>query len=492
MNREQNQKLTQQNISTDLAANVELLNEVLGVGSNYDVIYRPLKFAKKPFAMYFINGFIDSHTLDLVNAHLSELKPEQLTHDTIVKMLKTYLCHSQVELVEKLSDVVDNVLTGPLVMLMDGSERAFVIDVRHYPGRSPEEPDIERVVRGARDGFTENIVVNTVLTRRRLRDPSLRFEVLHVGQRSKTDVVLAYLKDVADPDLVHLLKDRIDRISIDGLPMAEKSLEEFIFKRNWNPYPLARYTERPDVAAVHLLEGHVLMYVDTSPSVMITPATLFHHVQHAEEYRQKPIVGAYLRWVRFFAMLLSLFLLPAWYLLASHPGGLPASLSFVGIEKPTPIPLMAQFLLAEVGADVLRLASIHTPSPLASALGLVSAILIGQVAVTVGLFVNEVILYLAIAVIGQFATPSYEFGLANKLVRIFFLLCAWAGGWLGFVFGVALWIALLLSMRSLNVPYLWPLIPFNGSALLDVLVRSPIPMQKNRPSALSPQDVTRQ
>ena len=121
--------------------------------------------------------------------------------------------------------------------------------MRSYPGRSPEEPDTEKVVRGARDGYVENIVVNTALTRRRIRDERLRFEMIQVGERSKTDICIAYIQDVADPGLVELIKQELNEIKIDGLTMADKTVEEFLVKQGYNPYPLVRYTERPDVAA---------------------------------------------------------------------------------------------------------------------------------------------------------------------------------------------------------------------------------------------------
>lgn len=491
MMRDQRTEWQQLKISPTLADNVEKLNHMLAVEKSFDVTHRKFTFGERAFSMYFIDGFVKDEIMNRIITHLSNLKPEQLEHDTVKKVLETHLSYIEISTANHLGDIVNQVLAGPLALLMDGADQAIMIDARTYPVRSPDEPDIERVVRGARDGFTETIIFNTALTRRRLRDPSLRMEYMQVGKRSRTDIALAYMEDVANPDIIRDLREKIDAIDVDGLPMAEKSLEEFVFGKNWNPYPLVRYTERPDVAAVHLLEGHVLIYVDTSPSVMIAPSTLFHHVQHAEEYRQKPVVGAYLRWVRFFAMIWSVILLPLWYLFASHPELLPDSLSFIGIDDPTAIPLIVQFFLAEIGADVLRMASIHTPSPLATALGLVSAILIGQVAVEVGLFVNEVILYLAIAVIGTFATPSYELGLANKLVRLFLLLTAWAFGWIGLVIGLGLWFLLLFKTRSLGVSYLWPLIPFNRKALWEVIVRSPIPVRHKRPSALSPEDPDR-
>lgn len=488
---DQRTQWAQQAIVPELTANVEKLDRMLGVDQNFDVTRRDFEFGERSFVMYFIDGFVKDEVMNRIITQLSKMRPDQLDDDAIRTVLMTYLSYIEVDTVEFLGEVVHHVLAGPLVLLLDGADKAIVIDARTYPARQPDEPDIERVVRGARDGFTETLIFNTALTRRRLRDASLRMEHMQVGERSRTDIALAYMEDVANPDLVRVLREKIKAIEIDGLPMAEKSLEEFVFGRNWNPFPLVRYTERPDVAAVHLLEGHVLIYVDTSPSVMIAPTTLFHHVQHAEEYRQKPIVGAYLRWVRFLAMWLSVFLLPLWYLLAIRPELLPPSLSFIGIDEPSSIPLIVQFLLAELGADVLRMASIHTPSPLATALGLVAAIIIGQVAVEVGLFVNEVILYLAIAVIGTFATPSYELGLANKFIRLLLLLSAWAFGWMGFVVGLGVWIALLARTRSLGVPYLWPLIPFHRKAFWDVLIRSPIPVKHNRPRALAPEDPDR-
>ena len=164
-----------------------------------------------------------------------------------------------------------------------------------------------------------------------------------------------------------------------------------------------------------------LSLLSGTPSVMICPTTFWHHMQHAEEYRQKPLVGAALRWVRFVAVMTSLFLLPLWYIFATNTDLLPERLRFIGPEQIGHFSLFWQFFIAEFGIEMLRMAAIHTPSALATALGLVAAILIGDIAVQVGLFSNEVVLYLAIAVIGTFATPSYELSLANRLSRVFFL-----------------------------------------------------------------------
>lgn len=310
-------------------------------------------------------------------------------------------------------------------------------------------------------------------------------EYLQVGERSKKDIIISYLDSVADPELIRRIKKKIESVNVDGLSMGEKALEELIFPQSFNPYPLVRYTERGDTAANHLFEGHILIMVDGSPSVMICPTTYWHHLQHAEEYRQSPITGVFLRWVRFFSVITSLFILPLWYLLATHPELLRPGMEFIGLEEEGSVHLYWQFIIAEIGVEMLRMAAIHTPNALATALGLIAALMIGEIAINVGLFSPEVILYLSVAVIGHFATPSYELGLSNRLVRLVFLTAAALFGVSGFVIAFTLWLLLLISTKTLNTPYLWPFIPFNAMAFYEVLVRSPIPLQNRRPSVLN-------
>jgi stage V sporulation protein AF len=260
----------------------------------------------------------------------------------------------------------------------------------------------------------------------------------------------------------------------------------------WNPFPRVRYTERPDVAAVHLLEGHILIMVDTSPSIIIAPSTYFHHIHHAEEFRQNPAVGVYIRWVRFLAVIISIFVTPLWLLAALEPGILPNWLQFIGPEKVGKIPLLIQFLIGEVALDFMRMAAIHTPSPLATALGVIAALLIGEVATNIGLLIPEVILYTAVVAVGSFSTPSYELSMANRLVRLFLLLAAGLFQLPGFLGAVAIVIILVSLTKSFGVPYLWPLIPFNWPALKTILIRSPVPIQNRRPSILNTRDEWRQ
>ncbi|MGX1981825.1 stage V sporulation protein AF [Thermolongibacillus altinsuensis] len=479
-------------ISSNLKENEQFFKDAIGVGTSFDLGVRKLKVLKTDVHLYYCNGLCDTQYIIKLLEILVEANDRERQTSKVKTVIENRLVHQQVNPIENLDEAVDFLLTGLILLFIEGETTAFAVDVRSYPGRQPEEPDTEKVVRGARDGYVENIIVNTALTRRRIRDERLRFEMLQIGERSKTDVCIAYIQDVANPGLVELIKKELQEIEIDGLTMADKTVEEFLVKQGYNPYPLVRYTERPDVAANHLLEGHVLVMVDTSPSVIITPTTYFHHVQHAEEYRQSPAVGTFVRWVRFFGIIASLFLLPLWSLFVLEPSLLPKNLAYIGPNEKANIPILVQLLIADIGIEFLRMAAIHTPTPLSTAMGLIAAALIGEIAINVGLFVPEVILYVSIAAIGSFATPSYELSVANKISRLILLIVIAAFGVPGFMIGVTAYVLFLVNIRSLNTPYLWPFIPFDPGAFMQILVRRSVAGSSIRPSIVHPQNRQKQ
>jgi len=479
-------------ISSNISENEEFFKQRIGVGTSFDLGVRKLKVLKCEVHIYFCNGLVDTQFIMRLLKELVTINDNERQRGEVKPIIENRLVHQQVTPTDSLDEASDKLLSGLIIILIDGESSGYIIDVRSYPGRQPEEPDTEKIVRGARDGFVENILVNTALIRRRIRDERLRHEIIQVGERSKTDICIAYIKDVADPGLVELIKKEIKEIKIDGLTMADKTIEEFLVKQGYNPYPLIRYTERPDVAATHLLEGHVIIIVDTSPSVIITPTTFFHHVQHAEEYRQNPAIGTFVRWVRFLGIFVSVLLLPLWYLFIVDPTLLPDNLSYIGPNKKTNIPIIVQIIIADAGVELLRMAAIHTPTPLSTAMGLIAAVLIGEIAINVGLFVPEVILYVSVAAIGSFATPSYELSIANKIARLFLLLAVAVFKVPGLIIGVTVYLLLLAQIRSLNTPYLWPFIPFDPKAFLQILIRRSVAGSKIRPSIVHPQNRQKQ
>ncbi|WP_368737756.1 spore germination protein [Bacillus sp. EB106-08-02-XG196] len=468
------------------------MKQRVGLGISFDFGVRKLKILKKDVHFYWITGLCDTQFIIETVEELVRINDHEKLSADLVKIVENRLVNQSVSPIKTLDEMVTQVLSGLIVVVVEGADTAFAVDVRSYPGRSPQEPDTEKVVRGSRDGFVENIVINTALTRRRIRDERLRMEILKVGERSKTDVAIGYLEDVADPDLVNIIRKELNAIKIDGIPMADKTIEEFILKQGFNPYPLVRYTERADVAAAHILEGHVIIYVDTSPSVIIAPTTYFHHVQHAEEFREAPVMGTFMRWSRFLGILTSIFLLPLWLLFVLEPSLLPDRLSFIGPNEQTNIPIVFQIILADFGLEFLKIAAIHTPTPLSTAMGLIAAVLIGQIAIEVGLFVHEVILYVAVAGIGSFTTPSYELSVANKIGRIILVILVSIFHTPGFVIGSTLLFIHLVTTRTLNTPYFWPFLPFEPKGFLQIIFRRAIPGSILRPSIVHPRNRYRQ
>lgn len=478
----------EQKIHKELDDNINYLKELLGVGETFDIVFREYKVGRRRAASFSINGMTNDVLLTNVFQDMMLFNQEDLTVNTLQKLFYSRATHSQVKLVDMMDQALISLLSGELVFFIDGETQAIVFDARAYPARTPAESNIEKVTRGSRDSFVETIPFNTALIRRRLRDPNLRFEIVKIGSRSQTDVAVCYIKDITNQELVDKIKERLNKINVDGIPMAEKAIEEFIVGgRRWNPLPLVRYTERPDVVAVHMLEGHVCLIVDTSPNIMILPTTFWHHVQHVEEYHQHVLVGSYLRLVRLGGVALSLILPPLWLSLVLQRHLLPTSLAFLGPRDPGIVPLGIQFIVAELGVELVRMATVHVPAAQSTALGFIGAFMLGEYATKVGLFGNETILYTAIAAVGAFATPSIEFAMAVRLFRIILLLLVLFFKLPGLLFGLVALFVLLVTTKSFDVPYLWPAIPFNFSAMKGVVLRLPIPSKLLRPAALKPQ-----
>ena len=457
----------------------KILEDKLGFGKSFDVGQREIVVMERRIQLYYITGLVDSELVVDLMTQLLLLNSLPHPNDDVFQTIHNRLVHQQVTVTDKVNDICTSVLSGLVAIIVDKETQAFVVDVRSYPGRGPSEPETEKTVRGSRDGYTENIIVNTALTRRRIRTGKLRNIILKVGDQSKTDVVLMYIEGIADQGMVDDVKHRIEQVKVDGLTMTDKELEEFITGQVYNPYPLVRYTERPDVVAAHLYQGMIAIIVDTSPSVMIGPVTLFDHLTSVEEYRQTPAVGTFLRLIRYAGIIVSVFLMPTWLLFVLHPEYLPDFLNFIGPQEEGNIPIVLQVISGEIGMEFLRLASIHTPTAISSALGIVSAILIGQVAVDVGLFGPEILFYVAIGALGAFVTPSYELGLANKMFKLFIIVGTALLGLWGYIGTIVIGFIFLATMKSFGKPYLYPLIPFNFKALLKSVIRYPIPYRYN-------------
>lgn len=456
-----------------------------GKDESFDVCIKDIYVRNLPVLCVYISGLVDSNTLTIQLTPLIYEKEddEELEIENEAEYFHEHFNFYGISIPKDRDEFILGVMSGQVgFVTLHGY--SYVTELRNYPGRQPGEPDNEKVIRGSRDGFAENIMINTSLIRRRIRTPGLRFELHKLSTLGKTDVSIAYIKDIVNDKHLKWIKKRLKEIEHDGLTMADKSLEEWLFKQKFHPLPFVRYTERPDIVAAHLLEGHIAIIVDTSPSVILVPITLFHLLQHAEEYRQVPLVGSTMRLLRYLAAFLSLTLLPIWYLLATNEQYLPNVISFIGAKGDSSIPLFLQIIMADLGLEYLRIAAIHTPTPLSTAMGLVAGIIIGQIAIDVGLFSPEIILYSAVVAIFTFAIPTFELGISVKYFRLIILIATLLWNASGFFIAIFIIFSYLCSLRPMNVPYMWPLVPFFPKAFSRVIIRFPMADDSLRPYIL--------
>ena len=424
----------------------------LGVGKNYDILSRDVRIGAHKGRFWCVDGYADDAVIERITAFWLAL-PSDAAAVSAEDFAARFVTFDEVSCSDNINSITTDVLAGKLLLLVENLSKAIIIDAKHYPGRSVEEPGDSRVLRGAHDGFVETLVQNTALLRRRIRDPRLRLEGKKLGEKSHTDVVICYMEGLADETLLQELRQKLDTISARSFPMGQESVSEALRqgKKQWyNPLPRIRYTERPDVAAACALEGDILLFVDNSPSVMLLPTALTDFLQEANDFYFPPLVGTYLRFIRMAVLLLSLFITPVWFLLASNDHLLPSALGFLAVEGEIHVPLLLQLLLVEFLVDVLKLASLNTPNVLSSSFSMLGALILGDFAVQARWMVPEVLVYMAFVAIAGFTQPSYELSYAIKLGRMVLLLCTGLLGLWGFVGGIVL----LLLVAATTKPVL--------------------------------------
>ena len=456
-------------ISNDYRENVRVLDALLGVGRSCDMVSRDYLIGGRRARLWVVDGFGSDSILERMGAFWLTLKPENVVGLTEMQdFLDRYITFSESNVTFDISDAVTSVFLGKSLLAVEGLAGVALMDAKGYPSRSVHEPPDGKVLRGSHDGFVEAVVPNMALLRRRIRDPHLTMEGHKVGSRTHNDAVLCYLDDKVDQDLLRKLRGKLLGLDVRSLSMAQESLAEAIRPKQWyNPFPKVRYTERPDAAAASIMEGSIVLMVDNSPSVMILPTGFFDFTQESNDYYFPPLVGTYLRVLRVTVFLLSLFITPAWYLMVSEPNRLPGWLNFLSSPEPVSLSLLSQLLVVEFLIDVLKLASLNTPDSLSNSFSMLGALVLGDFAVQAGWLGPEVLVYMAFVSVAGFAQPSYELGYAFKLLRVALLLVTAAFDVWGFCLGVVgIFILLCTTKPLVGKGYLYPLVPFNGKALL--------------------------
>ena len=472
-------------LSPVLDENIRYIEAHLPVRESFDFMTRHLYLGKTPAFFLGLNGFCKTEVLQQIFSDLQDasyMKDEKVAD--IVRYMDGKLGYAQASLCGSWEDIFRNVLSGPVVLLVDGFSEAILIDVRTYPARGVAEPDLERATKGARDGFVETLLFNANLIRRRVRSEGLVFSMHSVGQESKTDVAVAYIRNSVNEELLEKLAERIDALQVTSLTMGAKSLEELLVHKHWwNPLPSIRMTERPDVACSYLMEGHILVLVDNSPLVLILPCTVFQFTQSPEDYYKSPSVGTYFRLVRFLCIPVSLLLLPLFLLITACFPDMAMDWGLLSDGALTKERLFFYILAVEFLLDLFKYSSSLSSGKFSGSLSIVGGLIIGDIAVSLNLASVDVLFYAAVTLLASLAVADTEFSDAVRLYRILLIVGTGFFGMGGFLVCLAL---VLLSAATTptfgGFSYFWPLFPFNKKALGRLLFRSPTP--KAQPSRI--------
>lgn len=454
---------------------VNYFRKALSIGQSFDIGERNAVVGGKEVYFYYVDGFLKSDIMEQMFHVLYRVSEKEMgQRENAKEFIKYHLPYAQAVAEKNTEKMMKALLSGLLIMVIDGYSEVIVMDLRTYPVRSVEEPEKEKSLRGAKDGFVETLLFNTNLIRRRIRDPRLIFEIHTVGTASKTDVIIGYVNGLVDEKLLKKVRDKIDAIHQDTLTVGDQSLVEAIGRAGWlNPFPKVRYTQRPDVVSAHLTEGKLVLLIDNSPSAVLIPTSIFDFVQDTDDYYFPILTGNYFRLLRILNMLAVIFLTPVYLLMAEGDIPVYSKLQFFFPDEKSAMPLFVQFFLLELAIDGLKLASLNTPSSLGTSLSVVGALILGQFAVQSGWFIPQTILCMAVLALAGFTQPSIELGYAIKFMRVLILIGAAAFGVWGALAAVVInFIVLATTKNIVGDCYLYPLIPFRWEILRHLIFRT--------------------
>jgi len=383
-------------------------------------------------------------------------------------------------------EAIDGVLTGEAILFVDGFDKAVKIPDKGYPSIGIFEADSEKVVRGSNEGLCESVKLNAALIRKRVRSSKVKARQVKAGVRSNTNVYIMYIEDLASPELIREIEKRMKNFEIDGV-LDSGVLEQLSEEKWYSPFPQFQTTERPDRAAMALLEGRAVVLSDNSPIGLILPTDYNSYIKTADDYYSRWEIASFGRFIRYVSSFFAL-TLPGFYLAFTnfHTQVLPTSLllTFAQAREGVPFPAVLEVLLMELSFELLREAGVRLPGAMGSTIGIVGGLIIGQAAVEAGLVSPIVVIVIAFTALCSFAVPNEEFATAFRLLKFVLIgLSAWLG-YFGMLVGLMGILIHLSHLNSFGNPYL---APFVGADLnhyqdeRDVMWRLPLRFLKKRP-----------
>lgn len=472
-------------ISSSLEENYDSIKKILLDCS--DLVYRQFSISpsKVKALIIYINCLVDKALID-ENLFRGLLKGEKEVKNT-EDMQQITLNATSSSTVNNMGDLINKLLKGNTIVLIDKDEKAIAVEYSHTEFRGISEPETEAGIRGAREGFSEKVDINLSMIRRRLKTPRLKTKLVELGTETQTSVIITYLKGIAKEELVEEVLQRIQKIEIDGI-LDSSYIDELVRDNPWSIFPQILDTERPDKVVAGLLEGRVAIIVDGTPFVLILPTTFWSMMQATDDYFDIWIISSAVRLLRISLLFVAL-LTPALYIALTtfHVEMVPTSLLFsiAASREPIPFPAVVESFIMELTFEALREAGIRMPKNIGQTISILGALVIGTAAVEAGIVSAIVVIVVSITGIASFAIPRYTLSNSIRFLRFPIMILSSILGLYGIVLGLAFIIGHLCSLRSFGVPYFMPINTLQYHEWNDILIRAPIWSNKKRPSDIS-------
>ncbi len=477
-------------ISNKVSENLTDLKNMTHADINSDIVFRnfilTVNNVEYPSFLCFYDGLTDSALMDefilrpLMNTYTY---PEK---DIAFCITNYILEQNQITQITTWQKAIDSLVVGNCLLFIDTLALTFSCDIKKLPTRSINKSENESSVNGPSESFVEGLRQNTGLLRKYVKDKDLVFEDIPVGQCGKTTCSIAYISSIANDSLVAEIKRRISSIEADFL-LDSGQLSQFIEDKTYLTEPLILNTERPDRVASHLFEGRVAVLVSGSPNALIMPAVLSDFLHSSEDNYLRFPYSTFLRFFRGLALFLSV-LLPGLYIavVTFHQEMIPTDLLFAiaSAREKVPLPLFLELLLMEFAFDIIREASLKTPSPMGQTLGIVGTLILGQAIVSANIVSPILIIIVAMTGISSFAVSNFSLNYTFRILRYLYLFLGIFGGFFAISIGLFIHLLMLCVTTSYGAPYLAPLAPLGKNYAKNDMSSTPIWKQEYRPSFL--------
>lgn len=471
-------------LSTKIGKNIGTLKKKL---PSYDILVYEFEAKGVKCAVMYADGLSDK---ELIGEQI--IRPVmRLAGDVTYENVKTGVLAPELKEFDRIEDLEEQVLGGDCALLIDGSDKAFVLGMRKYSVRAVAEPPTSTVIKGPREGFIEDMKTNMSLMRRRLRTADLMMETMQIGRYTQTAVTLCYIASVVKPHLVEKIKDKLKDVDIDGI-VDSSYLTRFLSTRRDSFFRQVGSTEKPDILTAKILEGRVGIIVDGSPLVLTLPYVLLEDFQSSEDYFNSSYRATVSRVLRVVAILLSI-LLPAAFVSAQlfHLQLIPLNFLLTIVNSIKGIPLSPSFemFFTLLIFEILNEASVRMPKYVGMALSVVGALVLGDTAVRAGIVSTPTIMIMALSGISMYTVP--ELVETFSLLRIIFLFLAGSIGGYGIIAGVVFLLAYLVTLENFDVPLLAPYSPLIVGDLKDGTFKSNLTEMRLRPKTVGSPNAVR-